>query len=71
MIRLTAGSRPHAGAAVEFKDLQGRRNKSQSDQMKDAGLFSEEHTRSRRLFLLMWDLLSTGHLSVLCRVQQP
>lgn len=46
MIRFTAGSRADAGAAVEFKDLQERRKKSQSVQMKDAELFSEECTRS-------------------------
>lgn len=39
---MTAGSHPHAGTAVEFKDLQEGRNKSQSAQMKDVGLFSEE-----------------------------
>lgn len=71
MISLTAGSHPHAGTAVEFKDLQERRNKSQSVQMKDAGFFSEESTRSWGLFLLTWNLLSTGYLLVLCRVQQP
>lgn len=68
---MTAGSHPYAGTAVEFKDLQERRNKSQSVQMKDAGLFSEEHTRSWGLLLLTWDLLSTGYLLVLCRAQQP
>lgn len=71
MIRLTARSHPHAGTAVELKDLQKRRNKSQNVQMKDAGLFSEKRTRSWGLFLLTWDLLSTGYLLVLSRVHQP
>lgn len=70
MIRWTAGSQPHAGSAVEFKDLQEGRNKSQSAQMKDAGLFSEECTKSWGLFLLTWDLLTTGYLLVLHGVQQ-
>lgn len=45
------------------QDLQGRRYENWNAQMKSAGLFSEECTRSLPFILLLWALFSTGQPS--------